>query len=142
MSTTVPPTLVEISAQGAEAFVPLYYKVLDTNRSVIGRFYRPTSTIIWNGRPFTLESFVNEYATRLPTTKHEVQVIDAQPMIGTVATAANGLMVSTILVNVSGTVSYGGEMQVRGFSQTFVLKPDPEKIGTYYIGSDNHRLVV
>lgn len=52
-------TIVDVTTKGAAAFVELFYKTLDTNRSVIHKFYRPSSRIIWNGNPYAGQD--NEY---------------------------------------------------------------------------------
>lgn len=53
MATSDPvyKTIVDITTKGAGAFVDIFYKTLDTNRSVIHKFYRPSSRIVWNGNP-------------------------------------------------------------------------------------------
>lgn len=44
-----------------------------------------------------------------------------------------------ILVNAFGTVKYGDNPEKRKFSQTFILMPDENQSGNFYVQSDNFR---
>ncbi|KAG5438646.1 hypothetical protein PCANB_002752 [Pneumocystis canis] len=90
----------------------------------------PFSTILWNGNAFTGISY-GEFIKRLPKSYHEIQDFDCHPM----TSSMNEHGACSIVLVVSGSVRYGNESQVRGFSDTFILKSDLEKQGTYYIAS-------
>ncbi|KAG5458613.1 MAG: hypothetical protein BJ554DRAFT_1131 [Olpidium bornovanus] len=45
-----------------------------------------------------------------------------------------------MVVTVCGTVKLG-DFPPRGFSQSFVLQPDPQKNGNFFVRSDCHRFV-
>jgi len=106
----------------------------------------------WNGNPFTGADGVKEAISAMPSTKHEVQCFDCQPIPGS--------QPPHLLVTVSGTVTHGKtpatpntkpkniEGHPRVFSQTFTLMPDstapPGKTGQvtkYYISADAMRFV-
>ena len=80
-----------------------------------------------------------EFAARLPSTAHEVQSYDCHPLVASNTSAGAA---PDIMLIVSGSVKYGFEANARGFSQTFNLKQDPEKPGTYYVDTDCFRQVV
>ncbi|KAG5439640.1 hypothetical protein PCK2_000774 [Pneumocystis canis] len=103
---------------------------MDHHRDVLYQFYRPFSTILWNGNAFTGVSYA-EFVKKLPNTCHEVQDFDCHPM----TSSMNEHGACSIVLVVSGSVRYGHESQPRGFSDTFILKSDLEKQGTYYIAS-------
>jgi NTF2-related export protein 1/2 len=44
----------------------------------------------------------------------------------------------SIIVNVSGSVTYGDDKQKKFFSQSFILSPDASN-GSFFIWSDNFR---
>ncbi len=43
----------------------VFYKSLDSNRSVLAKFYRPGSRVVWNGSPFVGEGYAG-FAAKLP----------------------------------------------------------------------------
>jgi NTF2-related export protein 1/2 len=81
---------------------------------------------------------LSEFVNKLPSTEHEVQSYDCHPLVSSNANAGEA---PDIMLIVSGSVKFGGEPQARGFSQSFNLKQDPEKPGTYYVDSDCFRQV-
>lgn len=92
-----------------------------------------------NHRPGA-QSF-SEFAAKLPATVHEIQSYDCHPLV---SSNTNAGQAPDIMLIVSGSVKYGTETALRGFSQTFNLKQDPaaEKAGTYYVDTDCFRQVV
>lgn len=48
-------TIVDVTTKGAGAFIDIFYKTFDSNRTVIHKFYRPSSRIVWNGNPYAGE---------------------------------------------------------------------------------------
>lgn len=71
----------------------------------------------------------------MPASHFDVQSYDAQPM------QADGGACSFVLV-VSGSVKYGDTKELRGFSETFVLKPVEIQPTRYLISTQGFRLVV
>ncbi|KAF9188824.1 NTF2- export protein 2 [Haplosporangium sp. Z 767] len=128
---------VDISSKGADAFVEVYYRVYDKQRAVLDRLYRDTSAILWNGNAFSGIKPFSEFYNKLPVTEHEVNSYDCHPLP---TQSADPNQAGSIIVNVSGTVKYGNESEVRLFSQSFVLSPDPTS-GSFYVWSDCFRFV-
>ena len=124
---------------GAEEFTQLYYKHIDTQRAVLSRFYRPTSTILWNGNAFLGGDAYAEFMTRFPQTSHEVQSFDCHPIDSGMLTGVSvpGEPPSMILT-VSGSVRYGEEREKRGFSESFLLKADGD---VFYVANHVNRLI-
>jgi len=145
---------IEIATRAADQFTRLYYSAYDSPNRItnLPNFYRPTSAMTWNGNPFAGADGVKELISSMPSTKHEVQCFDCQPIPGN--------QPPHLIVTVSGIVTHGKiasnpnpkpkntEGQPRVFSQTFMLMPDstapPGKTGEvakYYISSDAMRFV-
>jgi len=116
---------------GATAFVNQYYKIYDTNRGYIDGFYKENSAILWNGNPFSGITQFKEFILKLPVTTHTVQTFDCQPIIGSE---------KSIMVNVNGEVKYSDQAS-KQFHQNFILMPDQEKQGTYYVAHDCFRFI-
>ncbi|KAG2185464.1 hypothetical protein INT44_002255 [Umbelopsis vinacea] len=128
-------SVIDVSARGAEQFVELYYKLYDSQRSLLQRFYRDDSAILWNGNAFPGIAQYNEFLNSLTNSSHDIQSFDCHPIPATM----NSQGACGILVSVSGAVKYGDSPRKRLFSQAFMLIPDIEKSGTFYIQSENLR---
>lgn len=145
---------IEISTRAADHFTRLYYTTYDSPTRVedLPKFYRPTSTLTWNGNPCQGSEGVKKLIHDMPSTRHEVQSYDCHPMPGT--------QPPSLLVCVSGNVSHGKspatkststrsvDDQPRVFFQSFVLVPDPVapvvkagEVAKYYIDADAMRFV-
>jgi len=102
-------------------------------------FFKDSSLVVWNGIPASgLENIHKLYTTMVPTTNHEVQVLDCQPLgvIGPVPGEAS------LLVTASGEVTYGPKRLQYAFHHSFVLERDPTKADKgnfYYIVSQTCR---
>ncbi|EMR09647.1 hypothetical protein PNEG_02230 [Pneumocystis murina B123] len=103
--------LIDVISKGAESFINIFFKCMDNNRDILHQFYRPFSTIVWNGNAFVGLSYA-EFVKRLPNSHHEVQSFDCHPIISSM----NQDGTCTIILVVSGSVQYGNESQLRGFS--------------------------
>ena len=106
---------------------------------MLARFYRPTSTILWNGNAFLGGDAYAEFITRFPATQHEVHSFDCHPVDSGMLTGMGvpGEPPSMILI-VSGSVRYGDEREKRGFSESFLLKADGE---VFYVANHVNRLI-
>ncbi|KAF7974915.1 hypothetical protein HWV62_1805 [Athelia sp. TMB] len=161
MATTTGPspltsTDIELSARAADHFTRLYYSAYDSATRIddLPKFYRPTSSLTWNGNPYQGSDGVKELMKGMPATKHEVQSFDCHPIPGT--------QPPSLLVTVSGNVLHGlgpagnpaatpqrsVDGQSRVFSQTFMLVVDPTapptksgEVAKYYINADAMRFV-
>ncbi|KAF8078988.1 hypothetical protein FPV67DRAFT_1558153 [Lyophyllum atratum] len=141
------PSDVEIATRAADHFTRIYYSTYDSNTRLndLPQFYRPSSSLVWNGKPFQ---------EKMPVTKHEVQSFDCHPIPGTSP--------PSLLISVSGSVTHGRgpagnpatttsrnpEGHPRVFSQTFMLVPDsaapaskPGEVAKYYVSADALRFV-
>jgi NTF2-related export protein 1/2 len=118
---------------------------------------------------------VKELIQTMPITKHDVQSFDCHPIPGVLALLPllhiilliqcirhTGSQPPSLLVSVSGNVQHGRgpagnppstpvksvDGQLRVFSQTFILVPDPTapptktgEVAKYYVGADAMRFV-
>lgn len=163
---------IEIATRAADQFTRLYYSAYDSPSRItdLPNFYRPTSAMTWNGNPFTGAEGVKDLISRMPSTKHDVQCFDCQPIPGAFPSSASVFTLSkqvltgnqppNLLVTVSGTVTHGRppantnpkprtiDGQPRIFSQTFMLTQDSTaapggagEVAKYYISSDAMRFV-
>ncbi|OJJ44645.1 hypothetical protein ASPZODRAFT_144606 [Penicilliopsis zonata CBS 506.65] len=155
-------TLTKVSTGAATEFVQSFYPALQSNRATISSFYNPAiSTILFNGNPVADGSAVQEiFVNQMPPAHYEVQSFDCQVINRNfpTPTAAGGVKPlsqatvkdMSILVVVSGYVRFGEskDMPQRGFSETFVLVPNPaegqkgKRQKDWLIQSQNFRLVV
>eukprot|EP01135_Chromosphaera_perkinsii_P005113 Nk52_evm24s316 gene=Nk52_evmTU24s316 len=148
--------LIDSTCRGGVQFAELYYKVYDTQRHLLSRFYKDHSKLIWNGSPHSGVSSLSTFFQELPPSKFNVMSIDCQPILNTSssmpAPAPLGGLSSgdgagnsgsegdmTILVVVNGQVVFGDKGDVKPFAQTFVLMPSESSKGSFYISSDSFR---
>jgi len=106
---------------------------------MLARFYRPTSTILWNGNAFLGGDAYAEFLSRFPATTHEVNSFDCHPVDSAMLTGqpVPGEPPSMILI-VSGSVRFGDEREKRGFCESFLLKADGE---VFYVANHVNRLI-
>ncbi|PYI15834.1 NTF2-like protein [Aspergillus japonicus CBS 114.51] len=155
-------TLVKHSTEAATEFVNSFYPALQSNRATISSFYsQQASTILFNGNVVADGAAVQEiFVNQMTPTHYEVQSFDCQIINRTYPTpTATGFKLPTettikdmsILVIVSGFVRFGEsrDLPQRGFSETFVLVPNPTADGPkgkrrreWLIQTQNFRLVV
>ena len=155
-----------VSAAGL--FVETYYPTLSSSRADIASFYMPASAmpdgkplpvIVYNGNiipnPTAMQTLFQE---QMPEARYELQDYDCQVVNphyiaeGTQGSSPESGKNMTILVTVSGHVKFGEQRgaTVRGFSENFVLIPNPavatntrgKNIKKWLIQSQNFRLVV
>ncbi|KAI0783128.1 NTF2-like protein [Abortiporus biennis] len=153
--TTLTDQDIEIATRAADNFTKVYYTTYDSPTRVddLPHFYRPVSSVTWNGNPVQGADGVRDLIKGMPKTVHEVQDFDCHPIPGS--------QPPSLLVIVSGNVTHGKgptgnpastpaksiEGQPRVFSQTFMLVPDgtastkPGEVAKYYIHADEMRFV-
>ncbi|KAK2461451.1 hypothetical protein APHAL10511_005914 [Amanita phalloides] len=147
---------IEIATRAAGHFIRIYYSAYDadTRLSDLPHYYRPSSSITWNGKPFQGIDGLAQLVEKMPPTKHEVQSFDCHPIPGTHP--------PSLLLTVSGNVTHGRgpagnppnthskalDGHPRVFSQAFLLTPDPAtpvtkpgEVAKYYISADTLRFV-
>jgi len=96
--------------------------------------YRDSSVLIWNGYRKTGVNEIKALQKQLPSSKHEVKSVDAQPIFFNVESKNPLSMVSSIIVIVAGDVKWGMDnSSVQGFHHTFIL--EREKGNSYFIAS-------
>ncbi|EEQ33330.1 hypothetical protein McanMca71_001326 [Microsporum canis] len=168
--------LTKVSTDATTNFVQSYYSALDNARQTLSTFYAPTVTnILFNGNIVADGASVQDiFVNQLPPTHYEVQSYDCQvlnqnyPTIppATTDNTASPFGANTnrntpdpaknmsILVLVSGYVKFGEGKETwdspnRGFSETFVLIPNPQASSgpkargkQWLIQSQNFRIVV
>ena len=149
-----------MTCSAATEFVHSFYPALQSNRASIASYYsQPTSTILFNGNAVADGAAVQEiFMNQMPPTHYEVQSFDCQiinpsyPTAAATPTAPGGRSDKamaknmSVLIIVSGYVRFGAtkDLPQRGFSETFVLIPNPTKSGgkEFLVQSQNFRLVV
>ena len=163
-------------ASAATEFVHTFYSALQSARHTVSSFYATTvSSILFNGNAVADGASVQEiFVNQMPHATYEVQSYDCQIINANYATpgaeppaapgpsrrhggggaAAVAAKKMSLLVLVSGYVRFGEDKQTwdtaanRGFSETFVLIPNPESgqkgrgKRQFLIQSQNFRLVV
>ncbi|KAF3481619.1 nuclear transport factor 2 domain-containing protein [Arthroderma uncinatum] len=168
--------LTTVSTEAATNFVQSYYSALESARQTLATFYAPAvSKIIFNGNVVADGASVQDiFVNQLPPAHHEVQSFDCQvlnPNYPTIPPTQADNTASpfganpnrntpdptknmSILVIVSGYVKFGEGKETwdspnRGFSETFVLIPNPQATGgpkgrgkQWLIQSQNFRIVV
>ncbi|KAF8971678.1 hypothetical protein BDZ97DRAFT_1901410 [Flammula alnicola] len=155
-TTTLTANDIEIATRAADHFTRIYYAAYDSDTRLadLPHFYRPGSSLTWNGKPFQGAEGLKELVAKMPPTKHEVQSFDCHPI--------PGAQPPSLLITVSGNVTHGRgpagnppdtpprsiEGHPRVFSQTFILVPDPTapptkpgEVAKYYVGADALRFV-
>ncbi|KAJ1984745.1 hypothetical protein H4R33_004268 [Dimargaris cristalligena] len=134
-------TLSEDANTRVHDFVELYYHTLDTAKASAARFYTPNSLIVWNGQGFQgFDQFLAGILATLSATKHEIETYDAQPIAAWNAPLQPGTL-PNIIVQVSGTVQFLPNTDLQTFNHTFILTPNPQTPGSYYISNETFRLV-
>lgn len=75
---------IEIATRAADNFTRIYYTTYDsdTRLSDLPQFYRPTSSLTWNGKPFQGSDGLRQLIEKMPPTKHEMQSFDCHPIPG------------------------------------------------------------
>lgn len=75
---------IEIATRAADSFQRLYYKTYDSSTRVsdVPAFYRPSSAVSWNGKPFQGADGMRKLMEGMPVTKHDVQSFDCHPIPG------------------------------------------------------------
>jgi len=113
-----------------EAFIKNFYEMYDKSRTQINQMYQEVSMVIWNGNVYRGLATLDTFFKQMPPTSHCLETIDWQSVV-----AAD---VGTILVQVTGTVTYGVHLNSR-FSQAFMLAPTGSTIPNspaYFIAYD------
>lgn len=129
-------SVLTLFTKGAKRFVETYYPALESERSSIASYYHVPASIVWNGNPIAGGEEFAAFFASMPASHFDVQSYDAQPM------QADGVAGCDFALIVSGSVKYGEAKELRGFSETFVLKPVEIQPTRYLISTQGFRLVV
>ena len=75
---------IEIATRAAEHFTRIYYAAYDSDTRLadLPHFYRPSSSLTWNGKPFQGIDGLKQLVLKMPMTKHDVQSFDCHPIPG------------------------------------------------------------
>ena len=143
----------------AKLFVETFYQSLNYHRDRLASFYTPPFTmpdgralpaIVWNGNivpdPLTLQ---NLFEQEMPKSVYTVQNYDCHVLNpnyvaeGTQGGDAISGANMTIMIVVSGFVKYGEARSAtqRGFSDSFILVPNPTAGATSRVQDRRHWLV-
>ncbi|KAI5300073.1 hypothetical protein KEM55_000209 [Ascosphaera atra] len=171
-----PDQITKATTEAADDFVHSFYHALQSNRRTLSTYYvQPPTTLLFNGNPVPDGAAVQEiFDNQMPQAHYEVQSYDCQMINPNYPTTAvpgappvpqpptapgkGGPANFSLLLVVSGFVRYGASRDLpnRGFSETFVLVPNPAVAAAgaqahgkrdprrkrFLIQSQNFRLVV
>ena len=152
----------------AETLVQTFYTALHKDRNTLSTFYLPLTTlsdgktlpsIVINGNVLSSPAALQDlFVHQMPPMQYDAQAFDAQVVNPNFAADGDGAHPPasgrnmTVLVIVSGNVKVGErkDLELRGFSESFVLVANPEagKRGRgkrereWLIESQNFRFVV
>jgi len=108
---------IDQACQTANDFINIYYKKVDGNRQTLAKTYLDSATLSWNGNridgPQDIQKF---YAETVPTTSHNINSYDAQPVFEQFVAGQK-----TVAVHVAGAVKFGNDNKVKPFQQNFLL---------------------
>lgn len=100
----------------ATDFTKLYYEHVDQKKLGLNKLYMDNGIFVYNGNGFNGKEAITKFIMEMPSTKHELFTVDAQPILD--ASAGR-----TVLIQVSGTVKIGGHRS-KAYQQTFTLTAD------------------
>ena len=111
--------LDDVAARGADAFISTYYKLMETQRGLLGRIYKDNAAILWNGNAFGTSQAFQSFIQTLP--------------------AVGGLFVVAFLLGCSSSSGYE--------IWHFLLYPLLEfEVGSYdsqaVVGPDHHDILI
>ena len=136
-------TLLSVSGAAAQDHVEKYYRAMNKDRDALPSFYAPhvtlpdgnqVPTIVFNGTMSHDAVAYRDMVKGFGNISHDVQCYDCQvlnpayiPDASSSSRATSEGRDATLAVIVSGTVKIGPpkEAEVRGFSESFVLFPNP-----------------
>jgi NTF2-related export protein 1/2 len=143
MTMAPPPsddTLITVSGDVAQKLVDHYYRSIKNDQGSLPSFYishadsSQIPTIIFNGNLSNDPLAYRDMLSELGPISHDIQCYDCQ-VINPEYTATDGATTrsaaegrhATVAILVSGTIKIGPtrEAEVRGFSESFVLAPNP-----------------
>ncbi|OCK77236.1 putative nuclear transport factor 2 domain protein [Lepidopterella palustris CBS 459.81] len=141
--------LTTVSAEAAENLLDAYYTALQGSRHTIASYYCATEknpdgksvpTIVWNGNVMNTGQEVQQTFEVMPYTHYDVQSLDChvlnptalapEKVVGGSGEADKDIerrLSIVAVVNGSVRLEEPKEGPLRGFSETFVLVPNPEK---------------
>eukprot|EP00914_Ancora_sagittata_P015541 GHVO01030842.1.p1 GENE.GHVO01030842.1~~GHVO01030842.1.p1 ORF type:complete len:116 (-),score=1.34 GHVO01030842.1:313-627(-) len=75
---------ISIATRAADKFTQLYYSTYDSVSRLadLHNFYRPGSSLTWNGNPLQGAEGVRSLTENMPPTKHDMQSFDCHPIPG------------------------------------------------------------
>uniref|UniRef100_A0A8C3XGF9 Nuclear transport factor 2 like export factor 2 n=1 Tax=Cyanoderma ruficeps TaxID=181631 RepID=A0A8C3XGF9_9PASS len=77
-------TYVDQACRAADEFVNIYYETMDKRRRALTRLYLDKATLVWNGNAVSGQEELNKFFEMLPSSEFQVNVLDCQPVHGTV----------------------------------------------------------
>lgn len=123
----------------AKTFHEAYYPALESNSPTLPSFYVPEAPIVWNGNALAGGAAFATFWAKMPKCRFEVQSYDAQP------TKADGRGSCSFVLIVSGSVKVGDmapDIKERGFSETFMLKPNVKDPTRFLVATQGFRYVM
>lgn len=130
MSTDNLEKLILISAIQGETFKDLFYSICDTNRAEFHLFFNENAILVWEGNGYKGFSEIGKFIATLPKSRHTIYSFDTHPISVPSADANPAdfkIGISSLLVTVTGHVTYGISSEVHPFHHTFVLEANPSQ---------------
>ncbi|KAF2842645.1 NTF2-like protein [Patellaria atrata CBS 101060] len=135
--------LIKTATETAESFVDAYYTALQASRPTISSYYVPRETlpdgkivpiIVWNGNSIeTAAAFQEMFEKEMPFMHYEVQALDCHVMnpgdsaVDDTSKAAEKKISIIVAINGFVRLAEAREGPTKGFSESIVLAPNPEK---------------
>ena len=153
-----------MTSSAAEAHVRGYYNALESRRNTIASHYIPAAdpssnqagpSILYCGNIIASgQELQTLFEKEMPDMHYDAQAFDCQVVNSNAAAGMAGGRGMSLLVIVSGNMRVGPqrESELKGFSETFVLVPNPQSTGKkprgrgashdWLVQSSNFRFVV
>ncbi|XP_072170931.1 NTF2-related export protein 2-like [Diadema setosum] len=103
------------ACEAGEQFYKVFYETFDRRRSLLGKLYLDSATMVWNGNGVSGSAGIMEFFEKLPVTEHTVDTLDCQPIPEEITENQTSVLVVT-----SGKVSFQGSRNFP-FNQSFIL---------------------
>lgn len=127
--------VVVLATLGGETFKQIFYEVIDSDRSDALKFFHDNSALVWNGSSVLGLEQIGSFFSALPSTKHIINDCDCQPIgLNLGQNGPSDAKPSSLLVTVSGEVTFGGSAKLHHFRHAIVLERDAGRAnrGNFY----------
>ncbi|XP_041462776.1 NTF2-related export protein 2-like [Lytechinus variegatus] len=131
LSSTTQFSAIDQACEAGEQFYKVFYENFDKKRTLLGKLYLESATMVWNGNPVSGSAEITKFFDKLPVSEHRVDTLDCQPIPTEVTDNQTSVLVIT-----SGKVKFDGKGNFP-FAQNFVLTQTPN--GVWKVASSSFR---